>query len=105
MAVAPGTAGAASASRQQAVLANVNRQYAPGVVTLSDRTRHRDGPVGFLIYMSLKVTFKMVWWALVVELWLGWAMVALTVALIASLTGHDGTARQWMRSLNWRRVL
>ena len=58
----------------------------------------------FLIYMMFKMMFKLFWWALLVELWLFWAMVALLVGLIASLTGHDRVARQWMRSLNWRRV-
>jgi hypothetical protein len=56
--------------------------------------------VVYLIYMM----FKFFWWALLAEVWLCWAMVALTVAFIASLTGHDRAARQWMRSLNWRRV-
>jgi hypothetical protein len=59
-----------------------------------------DNPVGSLIYMI----FKLFWWMLLVEVWLCWALVALTVALIASLTGHDRAARHWMRSLNWRRV-
>jgi hypothetical protein len=48
--------------------------------------------------------FKLFWWLLLVEVWLCWALVALTGSLIASLTGHDRAARQWMRSLNWRRV-
>ena len=55
---------------------------------------------GFVIYMIFKMAFKLSWWMLL----LCWAMVALPVALIASLTGHDRAARQWMRSLNWRRV-
>jgi hypothetical protein len=48
-----------------------------------------DNPVGSLIYMI----FKLFWWMLLAEVWLCWALVALTVALIASLTGHDRTAR------------
>ena len=64
----------------------------------------RDGgendPAGSLIFMI----FKLFWWLLLVEVWLWWALVALTGSLIASLTGHDRAARQWMRSLNWRRV-
>jgi hypothetical protein len=51
--------------------------------------------VGSLIFMI----FKLFWWALLVEVWLCWALVALTVALIASLTGHDRAARQWMGTL------
>jgi hypothetical protein len=63
--------------------------------------RHKEcDPVVSLIYMM----FKLFWWALLAELWLCWALVALTVALIASLTGHDRAARQWTRSMNWRRV-
>jgi hypothetical protein len=56
--------------------------------------------VSFIVYMMFKITFKAFWWML----WLCWAMLALTVSLIASLTGHDRAARQWTRSLNWRRV-
>jgi hypothetical protein len=35
--------------------------------------------------------------------WLAWAMIALIVVLIALATGNDRTARQWQRSLRWRR--
>jgi hypothetical protein len=44
------------------------------------------------------------WWLLVLELWLCWAVIALIVAAIALLTGHERVARQWMRSTNWQRV-
>jgi hypothetical protein len=47
---------------------------------------------------------RLIWWCLVLELWLCWALIALIVTVIASLTGHERVARQWMRSMNWRRV-
>jgi hypothetical protein len=56
--------------------------------------------VGFIIYMTIKLCWKV----LLVEAWLCWAMVVLLVALIASVTGHHRTAQQWMRSLNWRHM-
>lgn len=56
--------------------------------------------MGFVIYMTFKMASKM----FALMLLLCWAVIALPVALIASLTGHDRTARQWMRSMHWRRM-
>ena len=56
--------------------------------------------MGFLIFWVV----RLVWRVLLLELWLCWALVALTVVGIASMTGHDRAARKWMRSLNWRHV-
>ena len=61
--------------------------------------------MGFLIYMTFKMMFKFCWWMLLLTLLLGWIMVVLPVAIVASLTGHDRTAHRWMRSVNWRRLL
>jgi hypothetical protein len=47
---------------------------------------------------------RFIWWLLLLEIWLCWVVIALTVAAIASLTGHERVARQWMRSTNWRRL-
>ena len=60
--------------------------------------------MAFLIYMTIKITVKFFLWALLIELWLCWAIVAMPVALIASLTGNNHVARQWQRSMNWRRA-
>lgn len=59
----------------------------------------------FLVYMAIKVTVKLCIWALVIELWLCWALIALPVALIANLAGNKRVSRQWMRSMNWSRAL
>jgi hypothetical protein len=56
--------------------------------------------VFLVFYLMIKWTLKMFW----AMLWLYWALIALTVAFILSVTGHDRAARQWKRSLNWRRV-
>ena len=60
--------------------------------------------MSFLVYMVFRVIFRLFWWMLLAELWLCWAFVALMIASITSLTGHDRATRQWIRSLNWRRV-
>jgi uncharacterized membrane protein YtjA (UPF0391 family) len=56
--------------------------------------------VVFLIYLAVKLMWRM----LLLCFWLSWMIVALPIALIAGATGHDRIARQWMQSLNWRRV-
>jgi hypothetical protein len=56
----------------------------------------------WLIFMMFKWTIKLCVLLVMLEVWLLWAIVALPVALIASATGHDRTARQWQRSLRWR---
>ena len=56
--------------------------------------------MGFLIVWVV----RLLWRVLLLELWLCWALVVLTVVGIASMTGHDRTARKWMHSLNWRHV-
>jgi hypothetical protein len=56
--------------------------------------------VGFLIYMACKLC----WRALVGMLWVCCAALVFPAALVASVCGHDRTARRWMRSLNWRHV-
>lgn len=55
--------------------------------------------MGFLIYMIFKVTFKLGWWMLLAAVWLCWAMMALPVALIASVAGNERASRQWKRSM------
>ena len=54
----------------------------------------------FLFYLMFKWTVKLC----IGVVWLYWAVIALTVALILSLAGRDRAARQWQRSLRWRRV-
>lgn len=44
-------------------------------------------------------------WMFMLSLWLMWAMIALPIALIASLAGNERVARQWMRSLRWPRLI
>lgn len=60
--------------------------------------------MAFLIYMIIKMTAKGFWWLLLIGFWLCWVLGALTVALVLSLTGNDRAARQWRRSMNWRRA-
>ena len=60
--------------------------------------------MGFLIYMCIKWTVKLVLWMLLIELWLCWVLVAVTASAIASATGHQRAARQWQRSMNWGRA-
>ena len=60
--------------------------------------------MGFLIYMCIKWTVKLVLWMLLIELWLCWVLVAVTVSAIASAMGHERAARQWQRSMNWGRA-
>jgi hypothetical protein len=54
----------------------------------------------YLIVMFVRLTV----WFFMLSLWLIWAIVALPIALIASITGNDRAAHQWMRSLRWRRL-
>lgn len=60
--------------------------------------------MGFVVGTIFKLIFKLMWLVLLVGLWLCWALVALTLALVASLTGNDRASRQWMRSLMWQRT-
>jgi hypothetical protein len=60
--------------------------------------------VGFLIYMAIKVTVKLCMWLILVEVWLMWAVVALTASAIASAMGNQRAARDWQRSMNWSRA-
>jgi hypothetical protein len=54
-----------------------------------------------LFILAIRLTIKM----FVLAIWLLWAMIAVTVVLIASVTGNHSTARQWQRSMRWHRVL
>ncbi len=54
----------------------------------------------FVFYLMFKWMVKLY----VAMIWLCWAMIALSVAGILSLAGRDRAARQWQRSLRWRRV-
>lgn len=74
------------------------------VLTLCGGTRGWGCTVRFVVVTIFKLVFKLMWLVLLVVLWLCWAVVALTLALVASLTGNDRASRQWMRSLAWQRA-
>jgi hypothetical protein len=56
-----------------------------------------------LVYVMCKLIFKLFVWMTLLSVWLTVAMIVLPVAVVASATGHERTARQWQRSLKWRR--
>ena len=56
--------------------------------------------MGYVIYM----TVKLFWWLLVAMVWCSWALLVIGIVAIVSLTGHDRAAKQWSRTLNWRRM-
>lgn len=60
--------------------------------------------MGFIIYMAIKVMVKLMVWVVLMELWLMWALVAVTAFAIASATGNNRAARSWQRSMNWSRA-
>lgn len=53
--------------------------------------------MGFLIFGL----FRLMWLMVKLSIWLVWAMIALTVSLIALATGNERTARKWQRSMRW----
>jgi hypothetical protein len=57
--------------------------------------------VGFIIFARF---LKLLWWVLLGMVWLGWAMVALTVALFASAAGRKHAARKWTHTARWGRA-
>lgn len=59
----------------------------------------------FLMFSLVRLSVKLMVWSVMAGLWLMWAMLALPVALVASVSGNDRLARLWMRSLRWPRLL
>jgi hypothetical protein len=56
-----------------------------------------DNPLWWLI-----AALKLMFWVLLLELWLSWAVIALPVAGIAKLAHNDELARSLLRSLTWK---
>jgi len=56
------------------------------------------------VFGLIFLLFRLAWLCLVACIWLCWALIALTVSLVASLTGNRRVARQWQRSLYWRHL-
>lgn len=50
-----------------------------------------------LAIMLFKLSFKF----MLLGFWLFWAMLALPVAGVCSISGNKRAAHQWMRSLRW----
>jgi hypothetical protein len=64
---------------------------------VSHRRADPDNP---LWWMAAAVRFM--FWALILELWLAWAVFALPVAGCAKLGGNDELTRSMLRSLRWK---
>jgi hypothetical protein len=56
------------------------------------------------MFALVMLFIRTIWLMLVLGAWLVWALIALTVMLIASATGNHATARRLQRSLRWRHI-
>jgi hypothetical protein len=55
-----------------------------------------------LILLLIRLSIKLVVFAVCAIIWVLWALIALVMMLIAVARGNQHSARQWERSLRWR---
>jgi hypothetical protein len=67
-------------------------------VPLTSRRRRRKASS----MPSLLVLFLLIFYVLVLEVWLLWALIALSVAGIARLRHNDDLVQRMIRSLKWK---